>query len=89
MMATATLTVSLSPEIGACVSVLADLAQRSLQVRDALVGRLESSAQPGSLDLDLLVAARASDGLVVLEPSELLLELVRAARAGELDGGAA
>ena len=65
--------------------LLEELAAHPLEVRQRFVGRFEGIAQPFCLDADRLAATGARNILVVLQPADALLELVRALRAGELD----
>ena len=80
-----TVTVALSPAFGEAVSALADAAKRCPEIGDLLVDFLHGGVELTRIDVDGLFAARAVDGGVLLEPSEHLLELVLAARAGQRD----
>lgn len=90
-MADVTITLSLdaAPVERFCADLLAELAQRPPQTVQAAVDRfhaLGESAWTTRVDLDLGAAA-APNHRVALEPSEPLLALLAALRAGDLDLG--
>lgn len=69
------------------VALLEHLSDVPLEVGGRFVRRFEALAEPFGLDMDRSTATGAWDVRVVLQPSEALLELVRALRAGEFDVG--
>jgi len=68
-------------------SLLEHLADFPLEILDRFVRRFDAIAQPFCVDVDQLAAAGTGNVRIVLQPSQLLLELVGALWAGELDVG--
>lgn len=83
--ATLTLTIDVSPQLEASLSALAEAAEGSLEVREALLDFLYGGPELRGLDLERLVTCRAGDGRIALEPSDLLQALAAAVRAGQVD----
>ncbi|MBS0368430.1 MAG: hypothetical protein JSS57_04415 [Proteobacteria bacterium] len=65
--------------------LLAEVSQAPFEVRQLFVDRLEALPEPFCFDLDGGAAAGAGNGRIVLQPSDALIELVAALRAGELN----
>lgn len=68
-------------------SLLEEFSKLALEVRNGFLCRFEAIPEPFCLDGDGGSALRTGECRVVLQPSDALLELVRAFRAGELDAG--
>jgi len=83
-MADASIRIDVSPELRDTLSALAEVLDRLRQVGQRFVGLTDALAQTVRIDLDRLVASRAVDGGVVLEPTDRLLELLAAGRALDL-----
>lgn len=83
-MATLTLEADASALLAA-LSELADAARLSSQVGEGLVRLLGQGSDGSALNVERLVAVHADDCRILLEPSELLLALLAAVRAGQVD----
>ena len=84
------LAIDASPAVQAIERLLAEFLESPLEVRQALVGGLETlgeAAFSARVDLDVGAASGASQQRVVLEPSESLLALAAALRAGDVHFG--
>lgn len=65
--------------------LLAELADRPLEVCQAALHRVEAFAQPARIESRCFSAAGAGECLVVLHASDSLLGLLAAVRAGDFD----
>lgn len=80
--------ISIGANASAIEALLAEFLQAPLQVLQAFVHGVEALGQAAwtaRIDADLGTAPGAPDLRVVLEPSQALLELAAALRAGHLD----
>lgn len=85
----ATVQLSIETDASPLQATLGELLEQAadlpLEIRNGLVRRFESIAQTFRVDLDNSAAAGAGNLRVVLQPSDALLELVGALRAGQFD----
>lgn len=72
-------------ELLAVLSELSDACRLSSQVGQGLVRLLGQGLDGSAVDTEGLVTARADGCRIFLEPSELLLALLAAVRAGKVD----
>ena len=87
-MSAAPTTLTLQAECGelqAALSALAEACHLSSQVCQGLIHLLGQDPDGSAIDTEGLVAVRADDGRILFEPSELLLALLAAVRAGQVD----
>lgn len=66
-------------------ALLAELADRPREVVQAVLRRFESIDKPLCVERETLAAVHADQVLFVLQPSEALLALLAAVRAGDFD----
>lgn len=85
LMATITIGCDPAPLQAVIDELLADLAQRPLEVVDAVLGRFQALAQPTRIESRGFPAAGAGECLVVLHASDALFGLLAAVRAGDFD----
>lgn len=81
-------TTALKADVSALLQLFAEFSDRTLEVRNALVGGLHALGQSAfatRVDPEN-GAADASQLRVVFEPSDALLDLASALRAGDVDG---
>ncbi len=82
------LTVGISADASALLSALSEFEaalESRLEIRETFVGLLDSGEQLCRVDSDVSVAAFTGELIVSLHPSDALLGLVAAARAGDRD----
>ncbi|NNM70191.1 MAG: hypothetical protein HKM00_09570 [Gallionella sp.] len=72
--------------IDEALDLLSDIAQTSHEVVQGFLGGLDSLSQLVRLDSDNASTPGAGEFRVVLQPSDLLVEFLTAARAGQNDG---
>lgn len=72
--------------LDAALASLSEVAQTSSEVVQRFLDGLDSASQLVGLDSDDVLATGAGDLWVVFQPSDLLVEFLLAARAGECNG---
>lgn len=85
--ASSPLKIRLTCKSDAVQALLAELNQAPREVREAFVSGLERGAELFRVELDVSTASLAEEMVVRIEPTEALLRLVPASRAGNGNGG--
>jgi hypothetical protein len=80
------ITITAAPGLAAEISALAEAVEHLGELVDLPLDVVDGLRQLASLHVHRLVATRAVQGGIALEPSDLLGHLVAAARAGNVDG---